>query len=282
MVCMKSLLYKPKKKDSHPRSYWQSYSDMMAALLLMFILVMASILLRSSKMYEEKLQAQKEAQIEINNQLEKLREQEAKLNIQEKQLEEQNTIMKEQQEKIDNIIGVKAQIIEELSLAFEKSEMSVMVDQSTGSIILNSNILFDFGKSELKPEGKAFLDYFLPTYFNVLLSDEISPYISEIIIEGHTDTAGNYMSNLKLSQERALSVVTYCFNESNYSSIANVETLRNIITANGRSWNDLIYDENGFENSEASRRVEFKFRLKDDEMIDAMMEILNSESSGIK
>lgn len=279
---MKILLHKQKMKGSHPRSYWQSYSDMMAALLLMFILVMASILLRSSKIYEEKLQAQKEAQYEINNQLEKLKEQEAKLNIQERQLEEQNTIMKEQQEKLDKIIGVKAQIIEELSLAFEKSDMSVMVDQSTGSIMLNSSILFDFGKSELKPEGKDFLDEFLPTYFNVLLSDEISPYISEIIIEGHTDTAGNYMNNLKLSQERAFSVVTYCFNESDNKTISNVETLRNIITANGRSWNDLIYDENGAENPEASRRVEFKFRLKDDEMIDAMMEILNPESSGTK
>jgi len=255
------------KKDGS-RSYWQSYSDMMAALLLMFILVMASILLQSTKVYEEKLTEQSKAQAEIERQMEQLSEQEKKLN-------EQQATMEKQQNQLDQIVGVKARIIEELSLAFENSNMSVTVDPETGAIMLDSSIMFDFAKSELKNEGKLFLDKFLPTYFDVLLSDEISPYVSEIIIEGHTDTTGTFMRNLKLSQERAFSVSSYIFDTyASYISEDKLEQMRYMVTANGRAWNDLIYFEDGTENKDASRRVEFKFRLKDDEMIDAMMEIL--------
>lgn len=267
------------RRPSKSRSYWQSYSDMMAALLLMFILIMVSAIIRSSKLSEERFKEQQEAQNEINRQIERLNAQQSQLEEQEKTMLEQSAIMKKQQNQLDQIVGIKAKIIEKLSLAFSNSNINVEVDPSTGAIRLDSKILFDFGKSELKADGKEFLDKFLPTYFNVLLSENVSPYISEIIIEGHTDTAGSYMTNLKLSQERAFSVSSYIFdNYDKYMPAASIEQIRNVITANGRSWNDLIYYENGKENSEASRRVEFKFRLKDDEMIDAMMNILNSNS----
>ena len=48
-----------------------------------------------------------------------------------------------------------------------------------------------------------------------------------------------------------------------------------ILTAKGRSYADLIY-VNGVEDSEASRRVEFKFSLKDAEMIEEMNRILSA------
>ena len=50
--------------------------------------------------------------------------------------------------------------------------------------------------------------------------------------------------------------------------------LRSILTAKGRSYSDPIYGEDGKIDMDASRRVEFKFRLKDSEMIDEMRDIL--------
>ena len=39
----------------------------------------------------------------------------------------------------------------------------------------------------------------------------------------------------------------------------------------------LIYNADGTENMDASRRVEFKFRMKDSEMIDEIRNILSSQ-----
>ena len=58
-------------------------------------------------------------------------------------------------------------------------------------------------------------------------------------------------------------------------------SLQEKLTANGRSESNLILDENGNENSDASRRVEVKFRLKDDEMIQELSQILaGAETAG--
>jgi len=52
--------------------------------------------------------------------------------------------------------------------------------------------------------------------------------------------------------------------------------LREILTAKGKSYSDPIYHADGTVNMDASRRVEFKFRMKDSEMIDEIRRMLNS------
>ena len=121
---------------------------------------------------------------------------------------------------------------------------------------------------------------FLPVYLNVLMSPEFSEYVSEIIIEGHTDTEGTYMHNLELSQQRALAVAYFCLSEENdFLDSATLESLRNIVTANGRSFSDPIYDDYGQIDMDASRRVEFKFRLNDEDMVQEMIDILNEDNA---
>lgn len=257
-----------KRKRGEGNNYWQSYSDMMAALLLMFVLIMSLTLLQSLKTYEDKLK-EKEEQIRIQQ------EQKEQLEKQKVQLEEQRELLDKQQQQIDNLIGVKAKLIEALSEEFENSAMSINVDQNTGAIMFDASILFDFNKSELKKSGKKFLNRFLPIYYRVLMSNEFREYVSEIIIEGHTDTEGEYIYNLKLSQARALSVATYCLGDDNKSlKRSQKKQLREILTANGKSWSDPIYKKKNVVDQDASRRVEFKFCLKDEEMIEELKSIL--------
>ena len=110
------------------------------------------------------------------------------------------------------------------------------------------------------------------------MSDEFRPYVSEIIIEGHTDTNGEYLYNLELSQKRALSVASYCLDDgTNLFKKEDIEVLREMVTANGRSFSNPVYNDDGSVNMGASRRVEFKFRLQDQEMVEQMIEILNEE-----
>ena len=58
------------------------------------------------------------------------------------------------------------------------------------------------------------INQFLPKYCSVLLRDDYREYVSEIIIEGHTDTNGSYIYNLELSQQRTFSVAKYCLTAS--------------------------------------------------------------------
>ena len=121
------------------------------------------------------------------------------------------------------------------------------------------------------------MDQFLPVYLNVLFSDEYRGYVSEIIIEGHTDSDGKYLDNLELSQQRALAVASYVLGDSCRAVSADLKNeLRPVVTVNGRSYSDRIFDANGAEDKDASRRVVFKFRLTDEQMIQQLRDILES------
>ena len=241
--------------------YWQSYSDMMAALLLMFILIMVLTLTLSQRLFDEK-------NADLQKKQETIEEQQEKIN-------EQKTALTD----LSRLVGMKAEIIEDLKATFEKSNLSVRVDEQTGAITFDAGIFFSTGNYVLSSQGREFLQEFVPKYLSVLLSDEYREAVSEIIIEGHTDTVGEYMMNLTLSQNRAYGVAEYCLNERNHIlNRSQIEYLQKILTANGRSYSSPIYDKNGNVDLAASRRVVFKFRLKDEAMIEAIQEILGGQS----
>ena len=189
-------------------------------------------------------------------------------------LDSQRAEMLAYQQKIDAMIGVRTKIIQELTRALNAANLGASVDPVTGDITLESTVFFDTNSSTIKDEGRTLLARFLPVYLEVLMRPEYESYVGEIIIEGHTDDQGSYMSNLKLSQNRALSVAEFCLTQLNLSS-RQATKLQSLLTAKGRSYTDLIYNPDGTVNKDASRRVEFKFRLKDSEMIQQMNQILS-------
>ena len=320
-----------RKISRGPRSgdhgaHWISYSDMMAALLLMFVLAVVLVLneLNQQQMrlqeQEGQLQAatitlaQREKELEKANvtlmgkqeelaaiqiQLDqqendlhaaqsalKTKEEEQallqlQLNTQADALAAMQTVLESQraemlayQRKIDAMVGVRTQIIQELTRALNEASLGASVDPATGDITLESTVFFDSNSYTIKEEGRMLLANFLPVYLNVLMQDRYKDYVGEIVIEGHTDDSGSYMTNLKLSQNRALSVAEFCLTQLNLNS-RQVEKLQSLLTAKGRSYSDLIYFPDGTVNKDASRRVEFKFRLKDAEMIQEMNQILS-------
>lgn len=243
------------KRDEEETSYWLSYSDMMAALLLIFILIISFTLLQSQSQYEDK---------------------EKELEAQQELVKEQQEQLDEQQEQLDKLIGIRKELIEALKKEFDGTDLSVTVDPKTGSIALDSSILFDSGKYDLKSTGEELLKKFLPKYINVLTNKDFSEYVSEIIVEGHTDTQGDYLYNLELSQKRALSVTSFCLDVNKaVLSEKKIDKVRKMITANGKSYSSPVLDSNGKEDRNKSRRVEFLFRLKDEDMINQMSDILN-------
>ena len=201
-----------------------------------------------------------------------------KLDAQQAQINTQQAQLDSQQAQIEQLVGMKTRIITSLSSALKSSSISATVDPTTGSIALESDVLFESGEHKLTDAGKRFVDDFLPVYLDVLFSEEYRDYVSEIIIEGHTDSVGGYLTNLELSQQRALAVASYVLGSSCRTVSADVKNeLRAVVTVNGRSYSDRIFNADGTENMDASRRVVFKFRLTDEQMIQQLRQILESE-----
>ncbi|MBO4886132.1 MAG: OmpA family protein [Clostridia bacterium] len=206
-----------------------------------------------------------------------LEAQQAQLYAQQTQMEAQQTQMEAQQAQLDKLVGVKSAIIEELVRALADSNISGASVDESGAIVFSSEMLFDVNRSTLKDVGKAFLNSFIPGYLKVLMSDEYSQYVSQIVIEGHTDTDGTFLKNMQLSQERAYAVLRYILS-SEFTGISSQAKLRlqEIVTVNGRSFSDPIYRANGSVDMAASRRVVIKFRLNDEEMVNEMLSILEN------
>ena len=306
---------KRKKSDDSGFNVWRSYSDMMAGVLLLFILIMCVTLFQAQKSYNEsikerddKIALQEQYTAEIlaqqneldekdsqlssqDEQLDKqkkllaelaaqLKEQQATLDKQQSDLDEKTSLLATQQKKIDNIIGVKADVIEALQKEFSKNNVSVDIDAQTGALTLNANVMFDYDQSELTDEGKSELANILPIYCKVLLQDDYKKYLAEIIIDGYTDTDGDYDYNLELSQKRSLAVAQYLTEiQGNFLSSDEISDLQNYLTVNGHGSANPVLDSKGNEDKDASRRVEVKFRLKDDEMISELDQIMNADSS---
>ena len=92
------------------------------------------------------------------------------------------------------------------------------------------------------------------------------------MIEGHTDSDGGYLFNLNLSQKRAYAVLNYLLT-LDFTKKNNIKPL---LVASGRSYLDII--KNGdVENKQASRRIEIKFRLKNDDAMNEIERILDYE-----
>ena len=331
-------------KGGNSGASWISYSDMMAALLLVFVLILSVSLHQYFTMLETKTAELDQQKLLITDQQLKLDEQTLQIAAQQVEMDHQNAqiaiimtqldekesaleeayiILGDQQaeldaarsdlagkekeliilqqelankenalnaaiqvlnaqqaalnsktDKIENMVGMKAEIIAELSASLSRANLTAAVDPNTGDIVLDSAVLFKTGSSTIMADGQFLLNRFIPVYLEVLLRPEYSDYLGQIVIEGHTDDVGTWENNMKLSQERAYEVMMYVLHMYREGSPER-ELLQQLLTATGRSETDLIYyPGTTVVDQDSSRRVEFKFSLKDAEMIEEMNKLL--------
>ena len=172
--------------------------------------------------------------------------------------------------KIKTLTGIKLNVITKLK---EKLGKSINIDEKSGAIKFSSNILFDQGAYKLKEESKKELNGILKNYITTLLEDkEIRKYIHGITIEGHTNSDGSYLSNLQLSQQRALEVMQFLYE----SNTINKDLLNKYVSSSGKSSSDLIYKD-GVEDKDNSRRIEIKFIIKNEEAVKELQNYLGEK-----
>ncbi len=125
--------------------------------------------------------------------------------------------------------------------AFYKNAFNVSIEFDPPKSFTLDNVEFDFGKSTLRPQSYPTLDELVD--YLVRKDDE------KIEVGGHTDNIGTAAKNLKLSQERAQSIVNYLVSKG--IALARV-------TAKGYGATDPIADNDSEEGRQKNRRTEVK------------------------
>jgi len=109
--------------------------------------------------------------------------------------------------------------------------------------IILDNVLFDFDKTAVKPDGTKILDRLI-----VFLKENSD---KKVDLEGHTDSVGTDQYNQNLSERRAAAVKEYLTKRG-------VDTSR--ITTKGFGESKPIADNKTAEGRAKNRRVEIKVR----------------------
>jgi chemotaxis protein MotB len=168
------------------------------------------------------------------------------------------------------LVAGNSRAVREAGEALRGSGRTIALDSASGTLTMNSELLFAYGSAVLRPEAQAQIAE-IGTRFIPRLLDRASvdSMLQEIVIEGHTDTVGSYVSNLSLSQARALSVMSAMVEATGKSKHA--ARIRQLVSASGRSEMNPVY-ANGAIDDARSRRIEIHFRFRNDAILKRVLE----------
>lgn len=198
----------------------------------------------------------------------------------------------QKQEKIkDNLVkdfqNTKVDLYRELKKEFEDdfkvTQWNAVLDEDLSVRFMNENVLFDEGRDSLKPGFEAILADFFPRYLGILLQPKFKDKILEVRIEGHTNSKGDYMYNVDLSQRRTQNVLRFVlFNpRSTYTGLPaqDQNLVRSWLMANGLSYGRTIDSQRNYtlesgapEDMELSKRVEFRIVTKTEEVLQELLD----------
>ena len=213
---------------------WISLSDVMSGLMLVFLFI-ALVFMRQERLQKDEIKIKKQA------------------------IEEIAIRYNERQDKLYE------KLLHEFGDSLSVWNAHITKPDTLSVVFRNPEVLFEAGKSDIRPQFENILAYFWPRFIAVLTDPNFKPYIEEIRIEGHTSSEWvnkgyweAYFSNMRLSQERTRSVLQYVMNLRGNN--ANLYWQQSLVTANGLSSSKLKKTYNGTEDRVASRRVEFRVR----------------------
>lgn len=157
---------------------------------------------------------------------------------------------------------------------FDKVNNVIISDEATVRFIAEKGELFKVNEHALTPYFKKSLDKIIPIYFEKLkkiyADTSESVVIKEVRIEGHTDSYGDYYSNLNLSSNRAREVQEYIMRHPEYLKMDwnfRIFLKQNFIAC-GYSFSKMLdsrgerTDDESKEDKDKSRRVEFRVLLE--------------------
>lgn len=213
--------------------FWISYTDIMTALLFIFILVILCFVFRLNDLGVDHASLQKYKELLKENQ--RLKAQLAELNESKNDFE---TFKKNWYEADDAIIEMLRRITRELN---DKHHIQVTLDTTNKTLNVDSTVIgFDKGKHDIKKDSYLSV---VNTISNILkreLDGEVRKKIDAIFIEGYTDDNfyddDEIFGNWGLSALRAISF---------WEALKKSNNLQNIKNANDKK---LLFSVSGYAN----------------------------------
>jgi len=236
-------------EESSENPFAPSIGDLMAALLLIFVLLLFAALLQIKK--------------------------------KEKQFEDKTAIAEQYNNIVYTYKVLKDDLYQDLYREFKNDlpKWNAELTSRTLSIRFKEpDVLFEVGKVDLKDKFQIILNDFFPRYLKILRNSKYLDRIEEIRIEGHTSSEWNseiekseniYILNMELSQGRTRSVLKYVLTLIN--DIDSLKWTKERLTANGLSSSKPIPLSDGSEDKVSSRRVEFRVRTNAEETIEILL-----------
>ena len=229
--------------------HWVSISDVMAGLMVIFLFIAISYMVNAN----QKTERITELKVKVENLLDAYR------NL-------QRTLSEDLQREFENdLVRWTGYLdMETLSIRFKKP--------------------FTQGDATVPREFKNVLLNFFPRYVAILTKPEYRNDITEIRIEGHTSSEWHdrigidraYYNNMKLSQDRSRNVLEYVLEMIHPQVTENKEWIKKYLTANGLSSSKLIFNPDGSQNQEESRRVEFRVVTKSEKLINEIQQLVEA------
>ncbi len=252
------------KKGQSDRFVWVAYSDLSTVLMLCFILIFIVLAVINHRKTEESRKL--------------------------KDFVDSTTFEREKiLDKLENVIKEvrKSPQCENTLWNVNRGQNSIQVYfKKKGAKKLE---WFKMGEEHLTIDGKRCIILFAKRWLSTIYLDPLREKISQLIVEGHTDSSrlygcvdmrypdrSNFLCNLELSQKRSLNAVKVIFanvtkgkfigNPIEYNWNQFVKWRKERLTATGRSYALPIFttlpDGRVQEDKDRSRRVEFRFTMK--------------------
>jgi outer membrane protein OmpA-like peptidoglycan-associated protein len=212
------------KSNSAKEDYWISVSDLMAALMVIFLFIAISYMIKVQKQFDAFVYLHKEY------------------------LEAQEAIYEELEEEFaDDLKDWKAEI-----------------DKKTLAVIFHEpETLFEVLRWDIKPIYKSTLKDFFPRYIEAILRTDYQSFISKLRIEGHASpgwTGGTpkdkFINNMDLSQKRSSEVMKFVLKETDLKDDFGW-VKKNLISV-GYGPTVPVFNQDSTINKSLSRRVEFR------------------------
>ena len=227
-----------RKSSESENPYWVSFSDIMAGLLVIFILALLTLMVQQKlseiklkKLQDDAIVAAKEAEEakekaeEAKQEAEKAKEDSTEAAKALEKEKDQNKKVKEKilagVVKLSEIEKIRIQILNEIAKVLQSKGVKVEIsDNSTVLRIPEDTLAFDTGKWKIPRRSEDGISEIGDIIYRAITKDNRLDYLDTIFVEGHTDSLPlqREMGNWGLSTYRAISVWQHWENASGQSS----------------------------------------------------------------